>query len=70
MKKDKKQPKAIYGIYIAGTVPKTAKKLERAVMKVLECNAGDEIKKEALRVMANALATSASISGCQITSGQ
>ena len=44
-----------------------AKKLERAVMKVLECSAGDEVKKEALRVMANALSSHASISNCSIT---
>ncbi len=53
-------------VYVAAANTKTAKKLEQAVMKVLNCSAGDDVKKEALRVMANALATNASISGCNI----
>ncbi len=64
-KKEKQQPR--YGIYIAGTEAKTARKLGRAVMKVLNSRAGDEVKKEALRVMANALATNATISGCTVS---
>ena len=70
MKKNQKQGKGNikYGIYIAGPAPKTAKILERAVMKILGSGAGDEVKKEALRIMANGLSTSANVSVCNISS--
>ena len=55
-------------IYVEAATPKTAEKLERIVMKILSCSAGDEVKKEALRVVADALSTHASISNCSFKS--
>jgi len=61
MKKDKGNR---YGVYVAAASQKTAKRLEKAVMRVLNSAAGDDVKKKALEVMANSLATHADITGC------
>ena len=63
MKKPKKA-----GLYIAGTSFKIAEKLEKSVLRVLNSSAGDEVKIEALKVMANALSTKAQISNCTFNS--
>jgi hypothetical protein len=59
-----KKPKIKTAVYLAGSSKKSARALEHAVMKVLNCSAGDDVKKEALRVIATTLTTNAYISGC------
>ena len=63
MKKSKK-----VGLYIAGPSFKVAEKLEKAVLRVLNSSAGDEVKIEALKVMANALSPKAEVSNCTFNS--
>ena len=50
-------------VFIAAATPRTVKRLERAVMKVLNCKrASNSVKENALQVLADTLATRNTIS--------